>query len=346
ITFVIDLGSRQSIGRIDVSLAWVQGFEIYGSDDNVTYSLMPNSTRSWPATMEGPVSAYVNGFMARYIRFNGWANGTAPVGVYEIEVYNYLNPPVSPPLDYTSGNVNIALGRPVMNLAGTGNSPYLASNANDGNTNTYWLSDAVRSDNGLNTSWGHIMIDLGRNYTIGKFVVYPRNDHWYRIFVTRTPTFSASASHVGKSYPEMFGTMNTATERSDFSMYGLAEGRYIWVWTQTNSTPSPIQPGLAEIVVLEYVRAELPWIGVTQTQYYFENVEGQPYPPGQYLGIWNMGGGALNWTITTNASWLTASPTSGVSTWETTPVTISVNPSGMNRGTYNAVITILSLIHI
>jgi hypothetical protein len=340
ITFVVDLGVRQNIGRIDVSLAWVQGFDISGSSNNVDFTPLPGGTRSWTASMDGPVSVYVNGFFARYLKFNGWVNGTAPVGVYEFEVYNYLDPAVDPPIDYEPGNVNVALNRPVANLAGTPNPPYITSNANDGNKNTFWLSNAVRNDNGLNTTFGHIMIDLGRSYTIGKLVVDPKNDHWYRVFVSNTPTFDASASSAFKSYPDLFGTTTTTTEQGNFSMYGLAEGRYVWVWTQTNSTPSPIQPGLAEITVLEYVRAESPWIGVTENSLYFENVEGQPYPPGQTIGIWNMGGGNLIWSVTTSASWLSVAPVSGVSEWDTTPVTVSVNPAGLSRGTYNASITI------
>lgn len=341
VTFVVDLGTRQNIGRIDVSLAWVQGFSLLGSDDNRSFTPLPGGSWSWSAPMDGPVSAYVNGSYARYIKFDGWANTTAPVGVYELEVYNYLNPPVDPPVSYEPGKVNIALNRPVMNYAGTANPTYPASNVNDGNKNTFWLSNAVLAvKDSLYTTWGQIMIDLGSNYTIGKFIIDPKNNHWYRVFVTKTPTFDGSAPQVFKSYPDLFGTSTTATEQGNFGIYGLAEGRYVWIWTQTNSTPAPIQPGAAEVAVLEYVRVQSPWIGVTETSFYFENVEGQPYPHDQTLKVWNMGGGTLYWTAASNASWLTVSPTSGTSNWEIWPITVRVNPAGLARGTHNAAITI------
>jgi hypothetical protein len=51
----------------------------------------------------------------------------------------------------------------------------------------------------------------------------------------------------------------------------------------------------------------------------------------------NMGGGTLNWSVTKDADWLTCEPVSGTVLGA---VTVSVDPSGLETGTYNATITI------
>jgi len=72
----------------------------------------------------------------------------------------------------------------------------------------------------------------------------------------------------------------------------------------------------------------------------FTATEGGPNPPSQTLNIWNCGGGTLNWSATDDAAWLSLNPTSGSSTGETDPVTISVEMTGLGAGTYPASITI------
>jgi subtilisin-like proprotein convertase family protein len=63
-------------------------------------------------------------------------------------------------------------------------------------------------------------------------------------------------------------------------------------------------------------------------------------PSGQILKIWNSTGGTLNWSATSNATWLTLDLTSGSSTGETDYVTVSVNVTGMSAGSYTGTITI------
>lgn len=61
------------------------------------------------------------------------------------------------------------------------------------------------------------------------------------------------------------------------------------------------------------------------------------YTQAQTFNIENAGGGILAWEINSSASWLTCTPTSGTMSQE---ITVSVNPSGLSVGTYNAVISI------
>ena len=66
---------------------------------------------------------------------------------------------------------------------------------------------------------------------------------------------------------------------------------------------------------------------------------GQPNPPSQAVTLFNEGTGALDWTSTSSASWLSVSPSSG-----STPSTlnVSVNSSGLATGTYTGTITVSS----
>ncbi len=56
-------------------------------------------------------------------------------------------------------------------------------------------------------------------------------------------------------------------------------------------------------------------------------------PANQSIAVSNSGGGTLSWTVTDNASWLTATPSGNT-------VVASVNKSGLSAGTYNGTITV------
>jgi len=70
----------------------------------------------------------------------------------------------------------------------------------------------------------------------------------------------------------------------------------------------------------------------------FDYHTGGGAPPTQSVSV-NSNGGAVSYTTSTSAAWLTASPASG-----TTPGTVNVgiNPSGLSAGTYNGTVTITS----
>lgn len=69
----------------------------------------------------------------------------------------------------------------------------------------------------------------------------------------------------------------------------------------------------------------------------FVAVSGQPAPPAQALSVTNAGLGSFSYTLSSNASWLLVSPTSG-----STPgvSNVSVNQTGLASGSYNANVTI------
>ncbi|MEK7727954.1 MAG: choice-of-anchor V domain-containing protein, partial [candidate division KSB1 bacterium] len=73
---------------------------------------------------------------------------------------------------------------------------------------------------------------------------------------------------------------------------------------------------------------------------FFTAVVGSTTPLNQTLQISNGGGGTLNWNVTDNQSWITLNSSSGSSTGEADPVTVTVNPSGLPVGTHTGLITI------
>ncbi|HZU22757.1 MAG TPA: N,N-dimethylformamidase beta subunit family domain-containing protein, partial [Terriglobales bacterium] len=68
----------------------------------------------------------------------------------------------------------------------------------------------------------------------------------------------------------------------------------------------------------------------------FAGFTGQANPPAQTVTVYNEGDGSLNWTATSNATWLIATPSG------TTPgaLTISVDTSSLTAGTYSGTITV------
>ncbi|HVM59614.1 MAG TPA: choice-of-anchor tandem repeat GloVer-containing protein [Verrucomicrobiae bacterium] len=58
--------------------------------------------------------------------------------------------------------------------------------------------------------------------------------------------------------------------------------------------------------------------------------------------VWNSGSGTLNYTISTNASWLSVSPTNGTSTGATNTHLAAFHTAGLAIGSYNAALTVSS----
>ncbi len=76
-------------------------------------------------------------------------------------------------------------------------------------------------------------------------------------------------------------------------------------------------------------------IGLSPASFSFS---GPPDPPGQTLTISNTGGGTLTWAASSNASWLSVSPTSGTAP---SSATVSVTgTAGLAAGSYSSTITV------
>ena len=62
--------------------------------------------------------------------------------------------------------------------------------------------------------------------------------------------------------------------------------------------------------------------------------------PGQFLNVWNSGGGTLVYAVSDDAAWLSCSPSDGTSTGEDDTINVTYNTSGLAAGDYSATITI------
>ncbi|MHC4499756.1 MAG: right-handed parallel beta-helix repeat-containing protein, partial [Planctomycetota bacterium] len=115
----------------------------------------------------------------------------------------------------------------------------------------------------------------------------------------------------------------------------LAEDRYDCVLSVTdgNAINSP---------QWVYVRlfVERPAIGVSAQQISFVAPEGGSNPPEKTLSIYNSGVGVLNWQIDYDCDWLSAEPNSGSSTGEMDAVSLSVDVSGLDEGSYLCELTV------
>jgi len=83
-----------------------------------------------------------------------------------------------------------------------------------------------------------------------------------------------------------------------------------------------------------------PAITVGPSSLSFEAQQGESNPASQTLSLWNSGGETLSWAASDNADWLILSPGSGSSTGGIDNITLSVDISGMDAGSYATVIAI------
>ena len=84
-------------------------------------------------------------------------------------------------------------------------------------------------------------------------------------------------------------------------------------------------------------------ISVSPTSFGFSVTQGDPTPV-HTVSIANSGKGQLNWSMSTTASWLTVSPSTGTVSGNTSdPVTATADFSGLAPGTYSATITVFGV---
>ena len=116
---------------------------------------------------------------------------------------------------------------------------------------------------------------------------------------------------------------------------GLAAGTHTGTVTiaAAGATGSP----KTVAVTLTLTAPAPPALAVTPSSLGFSATQGGAAPPSQPLSVTNTGGGSLAFTVSDDAAWLSASPTSGSAN---ATVNVSANPAGLAAGTYTGTVTV------
>jgi hypothetical protein len=126
-----------------------------------------------------------------------------------------------------------------------------------------------------------------------------------------------------------------ATLSASATLSGLAAGSYSGAITVSASGAT----GSPQTIPVSFsvAPAPVPVLGISSTALSFNGTVGGANPASQSVSVSNTGGGTLNWTASSNQSWLTASPSSGSGPGT---LSISANLAGLAAGTYSGAINV------
>ncbi|MGW6293898.1 CARDB domain-containing protein [Streptomyces sp. NPDC055058] len=137
----VDLGTTVPLDRVALKLptgweARTQSLAVLGSTDGDTFTtLAAGKARSFDPSAANTVDIGLPGADARYVRVRVTSNsGWNAAQLSELEVYGDDEGPVDPPVEGT----DLARNKPVEATSVTQH--YVAANANDGSTGSYWES--------------------------------------------------------------------------------------------------------------------------------------------------------------------------------------------------------------
>jgi hypothetical protein len=133
------------------------------------------------------------------------------------------------------------------------------------------------------------------------------------------------------------GALTSGNRWGDYSSMSVdpADDCTFWYTTEYTSTTSA-STWVSRIGSVKFPgcgTATPPSISVSPSSLSFSATAGGANPASQALNIANSGGGTLNWSVTSGAAWLSASPSAGTGNGAST---ISANITGLAAGTYNA----------
>ena len=101
---------------------------------------------------------------------------------------------------------------------------------------------------------------------------------------------------------------------------------------------SPVRMS-ASVTVTEKLK---PFITLDKLGLSFSSFAASPAPSAQYFRVKNGGVNTLNYSLLSNSSWLSVSPSSGSSSGEWDTIKVSVDTTGLDVGTYQGIITVSS----
>ncbi len=263
-SFVIDLGTSHRIGLITVIPGQTHSLTVSTSEDCVTYTQRYTSPWSGTSVSMVPIAVAADGaYAARCVRYTGQAAWAQYVGIYEIEVYEWLDT-LPPPPAGTPDTENLALNRPVLNVVSAWSGD-LATNppsfAVDGSTDSVWLGNHIGRDDWSHkyNASGYSMIDLGAPTEIGRLVVAPAGVQSYWVRLSTEPIVlgtdimpPAGATMVYQTRTDLLGTPATFSDVGVFDFYGTVTARYVYV-SMVNHDLTLRHPGIADVEVYGWV---------------------------------------------------------------------------------------------
>ena len=161
-----DLGSSVSVDEVALKLpsSWgarTETLSVLGSTDGTTFStLVASAGREFNPSAANTVDLSFTAAAVRYVRVQVTGNtGWNAAQISELEVYGHGGP-VDPPVDPPVNGSNLARNKAIE--ASSTTQSYVAPNANDDNTATYWESAGVPST---------LTVKLGANADLQAVVV-------------------------------------------------------------------------------------------------------------------------------------------------------------------------------
>jgi hypothetical protein len=192
-----NLGSAQTVGSIVLDLppstAWAtrtQTLSVLGSTNGSSWTtLVPSASYTFNPSTGNTVTISLPVSQVQYLQLNFTANSGWPAGqVSEFEIFPGSGTSTPP-------NTDLALGQPAT--ASSYYESYVAANAVDGNTSTYWES----SDGAAYPQT--LTVDLGSVTSVGSVVLdLPPSTAW----TTRTETLSVLGSSNGTTFSQIVGS--------------------------------------------------------------------------------------------------------------------------------------------
>ena len=211
----IDLGSATSVSQVVLKLpsgwgARTQTLSVQGSTDGSNFTtLVASAGYTFDPSTANTVTINFGAATTRYMRVNITANtGWNAAQLSEFEIYGSSNAPT-----------NLALGKTMSDSGHSQN--YVASNANDGDPNTYWES----TDNAL-PQW--LQVDLGASVAVDQVVLkLPPSTSW----AGRTQTLAVQGSTDGSSFSNLAASagysFDPATGNTVTINFSQATTRYV-----------------------------------------------------------------------------------------------------------------------
>lgn len=173
-------------------------------------------------------------------------------------------------------------------------------------------------------------------YSITSFDVAPANDY---LLVSLKDGFGTS------HYINIFNNLNGQPDfNAPYYSYYFDLTSYIGQTVTIDFLGTTNNDGSGTTFRIDDVSASAfipsPHITLNPTYLPFSALQNGPLPSTQTFTITNTGGGTLNWSVSSNAFWLNASPTSGNGNFQS--ISAWVSTTNMTPGTYNGTLTVSS----